>query len=117
MSRLELALRAFTSACVLALIAMILAEHANAGAKGRPVPIERIIACILVALTAAFLCIRFWRAWLAPLIAGIGGGLAAGVLASPYGVILGFLVGLFVFVAYGVRSGQKWQRPTEIGGT
>jgi hypothetical protein len=81
-------------------LAIVCSQHATGGVKGAYIPMPNVAESILIAAIAAIACIRYWRPFPAPFVAGIAG--AFGILDfrfGPYGGIVGFLTGLLIALA------------------
>ena len=86
-------------------------HHGHSGAKGRCVPIPNMAFCILTSSVAAFLCKRYWLVFFSPFVAGVVGGLCVGYwLDSPFGCVVGLVVGMLVMLIPFGRSEAAQRR-------
>lgn len=110
-----LAIRYMLIAAVAVLLVIIIRHHDHGGVKGMPIPVGNVLCSVFAASVAATVCkLGFNRlaGWIAtPFIAGIAGALGIlGEFYSPYGGVVGLLVGTMVLLL--PRWGPRPDSPT-----
>ena len=107
--------RWFTLLVVLAAISWIVFHHSHGGIKGIEIPVGNVASCVVSSVVGALICKRRWLGIAVPFIAGICGALGiVGQFYSPYGGVLGLLVGCGVLVVpFGNRPRSTGPHPTQ----
>jgi len=81
---------------VVTALAWLCLQHEHGGMKGSYVPVGSLTFCIICAAAAAMICKRHWLFLAAPFVAGVVGAIAIGPFASPFGGVVGLVVGFLV---------------------